>query len=46
MGNQTLVVVFLLNVVLAAAYGALTADKKIILTQDGLAMLALITLLF
>ncbi|CAM3406364.1 Integral membrane protein [Streptococcus pluranimalium] len=46
MGNQTLVVVFLLNVVLAVAYGALTADKKIILTQGGLAILALITLLF
>ncbi|MGT2833002.1 DUF1304 domain-containing protein [Streptococcus halotolerans] len=44
--NQTLVVVFLLNVVFAAAYGALTADKKIILTQGGLAILALITLLF
>lgn len=46
MGNQTLVVVFLLNVVLAAAYGTLTADKKIILTQGGLDILALITLLF
>ncbi|ESV54346.1 membrane protein [Streptococcus agalactiae LMG 14747] len=45
-GNQTLVVVFLLNVVLAAAYGALTADKKIILTQGGLAILVLVTLLF
>ncbi|MBM7641917.1 DUF1304 domain-containing protein [Streptococcus loxodontisalivarius] len=45
-GNVTVVTIFLLNVVFAAAYGALTADKKIILTQGGLAILALISLLF
>ncbi|MBM7636047.1 DUF1304 domain-containing protein [Streptococcus saliviloxodontae] len=45
-GNVTVVTIFLLNVVLAAAYGALTADKKIILTQGGLAILALVSLLF
>lgn len=45
-GNATVVTIFLLNVVFAAAYGALTADKKIILTQGGLAILALISTLF
>lgn len=45
-GNKTVVTLFLLNVVLAAAYGAVTADKKIILTQGGPAILSLISLLF
>lgn len=44
--NITVVTIFLLNVILAAAYGALTANKKIILTQGGLAIIALITLFF
>lgn len=44
--NTEVVTLFLINVVAAAAYGAVTADKKIILTQGGLAILALISLLF
>ncbi|SDW77189.1 DUF1304 domain-containing protein [Streptococcus equinus] len=45
-GNISIVVIFLLNVILAALYGSLTADKKIILKQGGLAILALLTFLF
>jgi putative membrane protein len=41
-----IVALFLIFVIAAASYGALTADKKIILTQGGLAILALISLLF
>lgn len=44
--NVELVTVFLVFVVAAAAYGALTADKKIILTQGGLAILVLLSLFF
>jgi putative membrane protein len=45
-GNATVVVIFLLNVVLAALYGSVTADRKIIIKQCGLAILALLTFLF
>jgi putative membrane protein len=44
--NISIVVIFLLNVILAAIYGSLTADKKIILKQGGLAILALLKFLF
>lgn len=43
-GSITVVTIFLLNVIFL--YGSLTADKKIILTQGGLAILALLSLLF
>jgi len=36
----------LIGIILVAAYGSLTSDKKIILTQGGLAILALITTFF
>lgn len=44
--NATLVTIFLVNVILVALYGSLTADRNIILKQGGLAILALLTLLF
>ena len=44
--NVELVVVFLVFVVAAASYGALTANRKIIVTQGGPAILALPSLLF
>lgn len=38
--------VFLIYIILVAAYGSLTSDKKIILTQGGLAIIALISTFF
>ena len=43
--NVELVVVFLVFVVTAASYGALTANRKIIVTQGGPAILALLSFL-
>lgn len=44
--NQEIVAVFLINVLLVTIYGALTVDKKILLKQGGLPILALLTFLF
>ena len=41
-----IVTIFVLFVIGAATYGALTADKKIILKQGGPAILALLSILF
>ena len=38
-------VLFLIYIILVALYGAITVDKKIILTQGGLAILSLITII-
>ena len=43
--SQLLVTVFVLNVFFAAIYGAITANKKIILTQGGPAILTLLSLI-
>lgn len=43
--NVELVVIFLVFVVAAASYGALTAKRKIIVTQGGPAILALLSFL-
>lgn len=43
--SQLLVTIFVLNVFLAAVYGAATANKKIILTQGGPAILTLFSLI-
>ena len=43
--NLEIVTIFVLFVIGAAAYGSLTADKKIILKQGGPAILALISIL-
>ena len=43
---KEIVGMLLVYIILAAIYGGLTSDKKIILKQGGLPILALITLLF
>lgn len=43
--NSEIVALFLVNI-LAALYGALTVDKKILFKQGGVALMALISLLF
>ena len=44
--NSEIVTIFVLFIIGAAAYGAMTANKKIILTQGGPAILALLSILF
>lgn len=38
--------IFLIYIIFVALYGSLTSDKKIILTQGGLAIIALVTTFF
>ena len=42
----TWLVLLLAYIILVVLYGSLTSDKMILLKQDGLAILTLITLLF
>lgn len=44
--NTILVTIFLLYVIIVAIYGGITANRSIILKQGGLAILALLTLIF
>ena len=44
--NLEIMTIFVLFVIGAAAYGSLTADKKIILKQGGPAILSLISIFF
>ena len=44
--NIEIVTIFVLFIIGAAAYGAMTANKKIILTQGSPAILALLSILF
>ncbi|ULG71386.1 DUF1304 domain-containing protein [Macrococcus brunensis] len=43
--SRELTAVLLIYIIAVALYGAVTVDKKIILTQGGLAIIALLTLL-
>ncbi|WNZ89947.1 DUF1304 domain-containing protein [Streptococcus iniae] len=44
--NSEIVALFLVNILAATLYGALTVDKKILFKQGGVALMALISLLF
>lgn len=43
---KEIVALLLINIIVVACYGGLTADKSIILKQGGLAIVALLSLLF